>query len=93
MIKINEKYVLTADRYNYTLCSKGINQNTREETLTVEGYVKDLQHAIELIYRIETRKYIKEHDAEPLEALTAFKDIWKEVQEWGESQRTNNYER
>lgn len=86
MIKINEKYVLTADRYNYTLCSKGINQNTGEETLTVEGYVKDLQHAIELIYRIETRKYIKEHDAELVEALTAFKDIWKEVQEWGESQ-------
>ena len=86
MIKINEKYVLTADRYNYTLCSKGVNQKTGEETLTVEGYVKDLPHAVELIYRIETRKYIKEHDAELAEALTALKSIWQEVQEWGESQ-------
>lgn len=86
MIKINEKYVLTADRYNYTLCSKGVNQRTGEETLTVEGYVKDLQHAVELIYKIETRAWIKEHDADLKEAVKEFKAIWKEVQEWGESQ-------
>ena len=79
--------MLTADRYNYTLCSKGVNQKTGEETLNIKGYVKDLQHAVELIYKIETRAWIKERDADLKEAVKEFKAIWKEIQEWGKEQK------
>ena len=87
MVKLTDKYSLEADRYNYMLVKHTVNKKTGEPVDKVEGYVNNLQHAIDLIYRIETRKYIKEHDVELKEALKAFREIWDDVQAWGSEQK------
>ena len=88
MLKLNEKYFLEADRYNYILFAnkKRKNRKTGETTdiVDVEGYVNDLTHAMDLIYRIETRKYIAEHDSELKEATKFFRQLVDEIKEWGE---------
>lgn len=83
MLKITDKYSLDADRYGYTLVKHSVSKKTGKPVDKVEGYVNNLHHAMDLIYRIETRKYIKEHDAELKEATKVFREIWEEIQKWG----------
>ena len=85
MLKITDKYSLDADRYGYALVKHTTNKKG-EPVDKVEGYVNNLHHSMDLIYRIETRKYIKEHDVELKEATKVFKEIWLEIQEWGKKQ-------
>ena len=86
MLKITDKYSLDADRYGYVLVKHSVSKKTGEPVDKVEGYVNNLHHAMDLIYRIETRKYIKEHDVELKEATKAFREIWDEIQKWGNKQ-------
>lgn len=93
MLKLNQKYFLEADRYNYILFAnkKRKNRKTGETTdvVDVEGYVNNLSHAMDLIYRIETRKYINEHDSELKEATKFFRQLTNEIKEWGKEYDKN----
>lgn len=87
MVKLTDKYSLEADRYNYILVEHGTNKKTGEVTEKHIAFVQNLPHAVEVVYKIESRRYIKAHDVELKEALKAFREIWDDVQAWGSEQK------
>lgn len=93
MLKLNEKYFLEADRYNYILFAHKKNKDRKtgevKEKVVCEGYVNNLSHAMDLIYRIETRKYIAEHDSELKEATKFFRQLADEIKDWGKEYDKN----
>ena len=89
----HEKYFLNGDRYNYILYANTKRKNRKtgevEDAVVCEGYVTDLSHAMDLIYKIETRKYINAHDSELKEAIKFFRQLADEIKDWGDKNAKN----
>ena len=85
-IKISDKYEIDADDYQFVVvehktAKKG--KNAGENYDATVGYAKNITHALEIIYKRETRKWVAENQATLKEAAKAFQKIAKEIKEFG----------
>lgn len=83
MIKISDKYSIKADMFNYMVVQHGVNKKTGEETEIVVGFVKDIRHALDVIYKRETRAWVRDNDATLREAVKVFSTIANDITEFG----------
>ena len=85
-IKVTDKYDIEADEHQFIVVEKKVGKSGKkagEEYTVVVGYVNNIAHALDLIYRIETRKWVAQNEATLKEAAKAFQKIAKELQEFG----------
>ena len=81
MIQVNERFAIGGDERNYTVYQRAdkIDPRTGELRLDALAYFQDIASCVEYIYKIETRKWIQEHDADLHTALVAFGEIKQEI--------------
>lgn len=89
MIKISDKYSIKADMFNYMVVQHGVNKKTGEETEIVVGFVKDIRHALDVIYKRETRAWVRDNDATLREAVKVFSAIANDITEFGKKYEFN----
>ena len=85
-IKITDKYEIDADEYQFIVVEKKVakkGKNAGKEYTTNIAHVNNITHALEVIYKRETRKWVSEHKATLKEAAKAFNKIAKEIKEFG----------
>lgn len=85
-IKVSDKYEIDADEYQFLVIEKKVakkGKNAGEEYTTTIAHVNNITHALEVIYKRETRKWVAEHHATLKEAAKAFNKIAKEIREFG----------
>lgn len=85
-IKLSDKYEIDADENCYLVIEKKVAKSGKkagEINKVTIGYVHDITHALELIYKRETRKWVSENDATLSMAAKAFGDISKDIKKFG----------
>ena len=85
-IKITDKYEIEADEYQFIVQEKKVAKSGKkagEEYTIAVGYANDITHALDIIYRRETRKWVSENKATLVTAAKAFNKIAKEIKEFG----------
>lgn len=85
-IKVSDKYEIDADEYQFLVIEKKVakkGKNAGEEYTTTIAHVNNITHALEVIYKRETHKWVAEHQATLKEAAKAFNKIAKEIREFG----------
>jgi hypothetical protein len=85
-IKISDKYSIDADEYQFVVvetktAKKG--KNAGETYTTNVAYVSTITRALEVIYQLETRKWVAANKATLKDAAKAFQKIAKEIKEFG----------
>ena len=85
-IKVTDKYEIEADEYQFIVQEKKVAKSGKKAgeayTVTV-GYASNITHALEIIYKRETRKWVSENKATLQSAAKAFNKIAKEIKEFG----------
>ena len=79
MIQVNVSFAINGEERNYIVVRKSKHQTTGEATYKSIAYFQDITSCVEYIYKIETRKWIQEHDADLHTALVAFGEIKQEI--------------
>ena len=85
-IKVTDKYEIEADEYQFVVREKKVTKsgkNAGEEYPVTVGYANDITHALMIIYKKETRKWVAENKATLTTAAKAFNKIAKEIKEFG----------
>lgn len=85
-IKITDKYEIDADEYQFVVLEKKVGKSGKKagEEYTVNvGYANTISHALEIIYKRETRKWVSENKATLVTSAKAFNKIAKELKEFG----------
>lgn len=85
-IKITDKYEIDADEYQFIVSEKKTAKSGKkagEEYTVVIAHVNDITHALEFIYKRETRKWVAANKATLKDAAKAFQKIAKEIKEFG----------